>query len=813
MITVDAGIPTLTRLDDVEVSLSAFRMGKFTVHVSMPEAMRLASAAHQPPSVTAMLPLRQAVEADFSGYYRIKAPSSATRSTESPSRTSGSRARWQPWPWLPGLDPFLFMAHSRRNEICLLVDGAPRPVTAPALGSWLRQLTGLSIAMRPLENPLVVFTCADTATHQPLADQTGRLVLFSEGETSLITALFDPAGKASAFLGVQGSGYDQGGKFRPVYPHGPAGDRVRLAYRRRFASHALDWLVERRAHRGSRAPGHARALQFGRGGFRGLSYFDRRDRASRAAVLGSSALGSTYVAWTPNDTYQPGIPEESASAAGTADVTRPWGYRDLGELPFDPRTAVVAVGYFAGGRFAVYDERRDVSHWETPSAFGRRLSKDFAEATRRTLARKPSCVVLLTDFEETPDEVRARVARSLGGADLITVNAPATLFLDQSPGPGGPETRIALLPIADSFSVPKWTSTSPSGVSTPLRPAPARTSSGRAHPVALIRDSTKGWVRRRGTVPTSAELEFLAYQTVARTVAGGRFDRLDAAPGREVGRCVALALAWRDALFPDGIAASTTADDLVVDRKGLLAGLVAVGGWVRVETLEQVETTLAVMDTALYAMVLWEPAGQVAGHATVWHAHRIGSAVRWMNLEVGHGQWTGPESLSRFAAGHARAVFVSARARVLDPPPIHVGSTSPRALLELAPARPVTGTAKEVAAAYRANPAPRTFIGGRNIAAAVYAIDGYTGELVGVSGRATKPGSVGMPVSPVFSCDPNRPSEAEWKLLEELATRMNAYSTGSVHLYSERPCCTSCRRVIQEFDAMFPGVQVTLTTG
>jgi hypothetical protein len=731
------------------------------------------------------------------------------------------------------------MVHSCQDEICLLVDGMIRRVTDQALGSWLRRLPELSIVKRSLEDPLVLFTCTASATRQQLADRIGRLVWFPEGMTTVGAEPIDPEDRAAGdrvVVGVHATGDGRGGRFRSVYPQGPAGDRVRWAYRRRFASHAMDWLVERSADAGSTAPEHARALLFGRGGFRGLSYFDRRDRASRAAVLGSSVFGSTYVAWTPKHAYQPGVPAEGAPATGTASAAaRPWDRRELGELPFDPDAAVVVVGYFADGRFAVYDELRDVSYWETPPAFGRRLGKDLAaaEATGSARGGKPLRVLLLTDFEAVPDGVRADVARGLGGAELITVNAPSSLFLDESPGRGGPKTRIALLPGAGGVGVgvPEWTSTTSAGVSITLYPAPVRLTGemqpahaahlprpipgvqlypehvtddqryavlareherraginvidisvtlgaanpppspfdadapvagrsagamidprdageparspalgtnipsgpsrrqrtheyekpsrrpspysweihpdtalrsanglaepppGPEHSGALMRGATRWWVRRRGAVPTWAELESLAYQTVVRTAAHGHGDRLGAAPGREVGRCIALALTWRDTLFPDGIAATATTDDLVTGRKGLLAGLVAADGWVRVEAPEQVEAALASAHGALYAMVVWEPAGQVAGHATVWHAHRVGPAVRWMDLEVGQGRWMRPGGPPGFATGHARAVFVSTEARVLDPPAATpAGPADLRALLELAPARPVTG--------------------------------------------------------------------------------------------------------------------------
>ena len=113
----------------------------------------------------------------------------------------------------------------------------------------------------------------------------------------------------------------------------------------------------------------------------------------------------------------------------------------------------------------------------------------------------------------------------------------------------------------------------------------------------------------RQRLPTLAELETLAGQTVQLTPADADVGRLEAAPGRQTGRCVALALAWRDALFPDGTAATATADNLLTGRRGLLAALVAAGGWVTIKLPRDVEDALAALG-GVYAMVVWEPAGQ-----------------------------------------------------------------------------------------------------------------------------------------------------------------------------------------------------------
>jgi hypothetical protein len=477
-IPADAGIPALNRLDDANVSLFPLKMGEFTVYASLPEST--VAAAHA------------ALAPDFSGYYRLYRPGQARfprrrraagvpEDAGPPAHPAGespdlawSRMRWRPWPWLAGLDPFPFMAHSYMDETCLVADGRTWSVTDRLLGSWLRPLPGLSIVRRPLENPLVLLTCTENATHQELANQVGRLVWFTKGTTILTAGTQGPAELADwAFLGLHGTRTGEAGRFSSVYPQGPSGDRVRWAYRRRFASSALDWLVERSAAHGSTTPAGLRPHLFGGARLRGLSYFDRRDHLSRAAVLLSRALWSSYVAWTPNDAYQPGTPAETDPATGTVHAAaRPWNSQDLGELPFDVKEVTVAVGYFAHGRFAVYDQRRDVTYWQAPLAFGLRLGRDLAaaEADRPARAGTPRRVVLLTDFDAVPAAARADVARGIGGAELITVNAPSTLFEDRR---GGLQARIALLPANGGVTVPEWTSTTPAGISATLSPAPA----------------------------------------------------------------------------------------------------------------------------------------------------------------------------------------------------------------------------------------------------------------------------------------------------------------------------------------------------
>jgi hypothetical protein len=85
-----------------------------------------------------------------------------------------------------------------------------------------------------------------------------------------------------------------------------------------------------------------------------------------------------------------------------------------------------------------------------------------------------------------------------------------------------------------------------------------------------------------------------------------------------------------------------------------------------------------------------------------------------------------------------------------------------------------------------------------------------------VSGRANRPGTVGVPENPVFNptAGPiSRPYDAEYKILEKLATMVTPDSVGTVDLYSELPVCDACSSVIQQFNKAFPGVSINVTTG
>lgn len=105
----------------------------------------------------------------------------------------------------------------------------------------------------------------------------------------------------------------------------------------------------------------------------------------------------------------------------------------------------------------------------------------------------------------------------------------------------------------------------------------------------------------------------------------------------------------------------------------------------------------------------------------------------------------------------------------------------------------------------------------KNIAIAEFEISGDTGELIAISGRSTRPGTVGLPQQPLFvtyEVPPghSRAYDSEYKLLEELAFRyaQTPEIEGKINLFTERSPCDSCTNVIEQFRRQFPNIILTV---
>ncbi|WGG52209.1 DUF6861 domain-containing protein [Rugamonas sp. DEMB1] len=105
----------------------------------------------------------------------------------------------------------------------------------------------------------------------------------------------------------------------------------------------------------------------------------------------------------------------------------------------------------------------------------------------------------------------------------------------------------------------------------------------------------------------------------------------------------------------------------------------------------------------------------------------------------------------------------------------------------------------------------------RNVAIAEYNINGEIGELVGISGNASRPGTVAIPETRRFETiatgNNTRVLDSEVKILEHLGSRLPPDATGTLHLFSELPLCVSCAGVVPQFQQAYPGIRVIVTHG
>ncbi len=105
----------------------------------------------------------------------------------------------------------------------------------------------------------------------------------------------------------------------------------------------------------------------------------------------------------------------------------------------------------------------------------------------------------------------------------------------------------------------------------------------------------------------------------------------------------------------------------------------------------------------------------------------------------------------------------------------------------------------------------------RNIAIANYKIDGSSGQSIAVSGQANRPGTVDVPGTRLFTTKSvggfSRANDSEVKLFEFIGQNATPSSTGSVNIFTQRPMCTSCSDVRNQFNVMFPRINVTVGSG
>jgi hypothetical protein len=105
----------------------------------------------------------------------------------------------------------------------------------------------------------------------------------------------------------------------------------------------------------------------------------------------------------------------------------------------------------------------------------------------------------------------------------------------------------------------------------------------------------------------------------------------------------------------------------------------------------------------------------------------------------------------------------------------------------------------------------------KNIAVADFQVGSDRDELIAVSGRKTRPGTVSLPQHPLFQTlemppGHSRSYDSEYKILEELASRYSETPEveGTVNLLTERAPCPSCNYVIAQFRSRFPNISLTV---
>ncbi|MCC3318095.1 deaminase domain-containing protein [Nocardia africana] len=106
----------------------------------------------------------------------------------------------------------------------------------------------------------------------------------------------------------------------------------------------------------------------------------------------------------------------------------------------------------------------------------------------------------------------------------------------------------------------------------------------------------------------------------------------------------------------------------------------------------------------------------------------------------------------------------------------------------------------------------------RNVAVARGEIDGQEVSLDAVSGTNSPTSTVPTPENPVLEPQSEdgsvaRPTDSEFKILDNLAQQLRPGAKGTINLYTERPPCDSCLNVIEQFKHKYPGVEVVVTYG
>jgi hypothetical protein len=478
-----------TAIPGDQVVLAQMKMGSLTAHASVLALTGQTTAAHRHLDASTIFAQANKI-IDFTGYY-LSGPDNAAYNrqftellhrpvtwdiTQAESLPSAS-GDWRPWQWPDGVDPVVLLVHSDGKAMAIVINDHEEYYRPQAVAAWARLSRDLRMGARPLVDPLVLMCCAGAQSSQTVANEVGRLVFGPTGNIGIGARAIDLADQSAGVrVGVTLYRSEDGraDRFGSAYPQGPAGDRIRWAYRERVNNDDASWIAEQLATPGTLPPQAIRPREIKNADHVvGWCYFDERDFRSRGAALTPAAISSSYVTWIPNHAYRPGTPRTADPQTGKIIASaEPWHIREQGTLPFSTDEMIFVAGHFIHGSFVVADPNSNVSFFENPQDFGRRLRRDYEAFTARMAhgSGPPPAVFLLTDTEPVPEQAISLVRQNAGDIDIITVSLPATLYSCDLPGAGHPQTGVALIPGSGDTSTPVFTRRSSSQTATQIPP-------------------------------------------------------------------------------------------------------------------------------------------------------------------------------------------------------------------------------------------------------------------------------------------------------------------------------------------------------
>ncbi|MFE3785889.1 hypothetical protein ACFXPA_47810, partial [Amycolatopsis sp. NPDC059090] len=333
------------------------------------------------------------------------------------------------------------MTHATpQGEPTLDVRGRTVQVTREDVCAWLGRCVQLRLAERPLVDPVVPMYCFGAQARQDYADALGRLVFLPNAMVRVGAHAVDLGDVSRGYVSVLSLGPVATGEpgFGSAWPAGPAGDRVRYAYRELMVGTGeAGWLVQRLASGAARMPPVLTPWAADARRRVGWTYFDERDWLSRCGGWEAHDIAREVEVWEPDEAYRPG-----ADAAQTSGG--PWRVVARRLLPFDPNAVVLIGVIFTGEDFLVSGRETDASYRLSPYAFGLKIGDDWRKAARAGVA-PPRAVLLVADHTAVPDRVLRQVQAG-AGLPVRALPRPATLTPRRDAVDARARAGIVLLP-------------------------------------------------------------------------------------------------------------------------------------------------------------------------------------------------------------------------------------------------------------------------------------------------------------------------------------------------------------------------------